>query len=291
MSQQQRLFNEAANPLSDRLGDTFFDELPTIPGVYIMYGKSGRVLYVGKAKNLRNRLFFYRRVNNDNSSRKTRKLVRMITDVEIRICETEEAALLKENELIREYRPEFNRAKKSPETYYFLSLKLTPSYYRFRLSMEMPADNDELLDYTYGAFKGHRTIRKGTGALLRQLYLLEHEVNSAFDFPTVLTNKLTPLTYQMSAEKHLVSKKILQEFLAGKSLKLISKLIEIVSRWGLLGEYIGRLILKDCEALKYLYERCLNRNQQIKDTLGLNQRLIPQQKLDDYLIRMAFKEG
>ncbi len=169
--EQMQLF-ETTNPLEDRLGKPFFDELPTGPGVYLMYGHSGRLLYVGKAKNLRSRLFTYRLVKSSNSSRKVRRMVCMTREIEIMQTETEQAALLKENALIRTHKPEFNHAKKSPETYYYISLKPTANYVDFRLTMQLP-EEDEMWGFTHGAFKGHRTIRKGTGTLLRQLYLLE----------------------------------------------------------------------------------------------------------------------
>ena len=60
MSDQQRLFDEY-NPIEKRVGEHFFEELPKQSGIYKMYGSAGRLLYVGKAKNLRNRLFTYRR--------------------------------------------------------------------------------------------------------------------------------------------------------------------------------------------------------------------------------------
>jgi len=289
-SDQLSIFEGSTNPLEQQLGKTFFDELPTEPGVYLMYGRSGRLLYAGKAKNLRNRLFSYRRVKSDNSSRKVRRLVRMTTEIEVMLCETEEAALLKENALIRTHKPEFNHAKKSPETYYFLTLRPSEDHLHFRLAMQLP--ENEMLPYTYGAFKGHRTIRKGTGALLRQLYLLEHDVSSAFDFPTVLTNKLTLLAYELPTNSGDTLEKDFQtalgEFLGGKSLDFLSQLISHVKRRELFGEYIGRLILKDCELLKRLHDHCLNRNYTLQQKLNLSEPLIPQQKLDDYLIRAAF---
>lgn len=287
-----RLF-DSPNPLEDRLSKPFFDALPTEPGVYLMYGRAGRLLYVGKAKNLRNRLFTYRRVRHENSSRKTRRLVRMTHKIELQLCESEEAALLKENSLIREHRPEFNRAKKSPETYYFLTLRPGKEACYFQLAMRRPEKEDDL-PYTYGAFKGHRTVRKGTGALLRQLYLLEHEVATPFDFPSVLTNKLTPLQCNLPFSGNLLSSETVQaslcDLLSGRSLHFLELLIGTVTARKLMEAYIGRLILKDCESIRRLYDHCLQRNYKLKKELGLSECLIPQQKLDDYLVRAAFKE-
>ncbi|WP_440999945.1 hypothetical protein [Fodinibius sp. SL11] len=88
MTKQQRLF-EHYNPIENRVGKTFFEELHTEPSVYKMYGRSEQLLYVGKAKNLRNRLFTYRRANMDSSSRKTICLIRMTHKIDIEICESE----------------------------------------------------------------------------------------------------------------------------------------------------------------------------------------------------------
>lgn len=202
------------------------------------------------------------------------------------------SGLLKENALIRTHKPEFNHAKKSPETYYFLSLTPTAKYFDFCLAMQLP-NKDEMLDFTYGAFKGHRTIRKGTGALLRQLFLLEHDIQTPFDFPSVLTNKLTPLAYRLSFGNGIIKdsslQELLHEFLEGQSLSFIHQLVESVTERDLFGEYVGKLIRKDCEALKRFYDHCLHRNFELKEKLNLTKRLIPQHKLDDYLIRGAFK--
>jgi len=279
--------------LEERVGKSFFDELPTVPGVYMMYGRNGQLHYVGKAKNLRRRLFSYRRVTNENSSRKIRRLVRMTYVIEINTCKTEEAALLKENALIRTCKPKFNRAKKSPETYYFLTFQPVDNYIIFRLSMRQP--DEQVFPFSYGSFKGHRTVRKGTGALLRQLYLLEHDVSTVFEFPTVLTNNLTPLAYKLPICRGLVTNKSFRQklasFLEGRTIDFLETLIEQVRKRRLLEEYLGRLILKDCESMKYFFDRCLNRNFDLKQKLGLPEGLIPQEKLDDYLVQCAYKKG
>ncbi len=121
MAEQQRLFNHY-NPIEDRLGSDFFEELPQEPGVYKMYGSQDKLLYVGKAKNLRNRLFTYRRAKMGSTRRKTVRLIRMTHHIEIKITSNEKEALLLENKLIRENQPEFNHAKKQPETYYFVGI-------------------------------------------------------------------------------------------------------------------------------------------------------------------------
>lgn len=88
MSEQQRLF-EHYNPIENRVGKLFFEELSTKPGVYKIYGRSEDLLYVGKAKNLRNRLFSYRRAKMGTTPRKTIRLIWMTQKINIEVCKSE----------------------------------------------------------------------------------------------------------------------------------------------------------------------------------------------------------
>jgi len=83
-------------------------ELPRGPGVYLFRDAEGRVLYAGKAKDLRRRLTGYRNASRRKAHRKMRALVREAASLEVRLHESEMQALLCENELIRTLRPRFN---------------------------------------------------------------------------------------------------------------------------------------------------------------------------------------
>lgn len=276
---------EVQNPLEERLGKSFFDELPKTPGVYKMYGCKESLLYVGKAKNLRNRLFTYRRVNSKNSSRKVRKLVQMVWGMELEQLPTEEKALLRENELIRIHRPPFNRAKKAPETYYYVSAVPVDNVVTFQLSMQPPETDTE---YTYGAFKGHGRVRRAVGALLRQLYIIMHRLDTPFDLPGLLSQKFTPLYFQV--ELNHDKQVLLRDYLQGISDELLDTAIDDHIQNNRLEEFIGKLILKDMEALRRFFRSALRRNYEIREKLELKEKLIPQEELDDYLVRLAFME-
>jgi excinuclease UvrABC nuclease subunit len=289
MSDQQRLF-EDYNPIEHRLGKAFFEGLPTSPGIYKMYGKSEGLLYVGKAKNLRNRLFTYRRAKMGKTSRKRIRLIRMTYNIKIEICKSEKEALLLENKLIRKHQPEFNHAKKQPETYYFVGLNYQEQSIAFRLQMEKPDT-----DYVFGAFKGHRLVRKSIGGSIRTLYILEHDVSSVFQMPSILTQKLTPMQYDLplastkSLVRHTWPK--LLNFLRGENTLHIDQLLDLCQDRELLESFLGSMILDDMKSLKWFYERCSSRNYQISQQLELESPVIPQQKLDDYLIEWVFEKG
>ena len=97
-------------PLDKRLGQRFFRHAPKRPGVYLMRDAQDRVLYVGKAKNLQQRLRNYRIANPDKMPRRHLRMVREVARIEFQFCHNEAAALKRESKLLRSLRPKFNRA-------------------------------------------------------------------------------------------------------------------------------------------------------------------------------------
>ncbi len=97
-------------PLDERLGRKFFREAPRRAGVYLMRDAADRVLYVGKAKNLRQRLRNYRTANPDRMPRRHLRLVREVARIDFQFCPGESAALKRESKLLRSLKPKFNRA-------------------------------------------------------------------------------------------------------------------------------------------------------------------------------------
>ena len=99
-------------------------QLPKQPGVYKYYDATNTIIYVGKAKNLKNRISSY--FNKNQNSFKTIELVNRINRIEFTIVNTEQDALLLENALIKEYRPKYNISLKDDKTYPFIVIKKEP---------------------------------------------------------------------------------------------------------------------------------------------------------------------
>jgi excinuclease ABC subunit C len=95
--------------------------LPTEPGVYLMKNADGKVIYVGKAIALRNRVRSYFQ-STRGQSRKTRELVAHIADWEVIRTDTPAEALILENELIKRYLPKYNVMLKDSKTYPYLKI-------------------------------------------------------------------------------------------------------------------------------------------------------------------------
>ena len=96
--------------------------LPHQPGVYQYYDEAGEILYVGKAKSLKNRVSsYFNKQQYENG--KTKVLVRKIADIQYIVVETELDALLLENSLIKKYKPRYNIMLKDDKTYASIVIK------------------------------------------------------------------------------------------------------------------------------------------------------------------------
>lgn len=95
--------------------------LPDKPGCYQYFDDKGTIIYVGKAKNLKRRVSSY--FNKEHDSNKTRVLVKQIRDIKYIVVNSEEDALLLENNLIKQYRPRYNVMLKDDKTYPSITVK------------------------------------------------------------------------------------------------------------------------------------------------------------------------
>lgn len=94
-------------------------DIPENPGVYLMK-KNDKIIYVGKAKNLKNRVLSY--FNREHESEKTKELVKNIEDIEFIICNSELDALVLENNLIKKHTPKYNILLKDEKTYPYIRI-------------------------------------------------------------------------------------------------------------------------------------------------------------------------
>ncbi len=95
--------------------------LPETPGVYKYYDEDEKLIYIGKAKNLKKRVSSYFSKTHDN--RKTAVLVSKIRNIKFTLVDTEMDALLLENSLIKQFQPKFNISLKDDRTYPFICIK------------------------------------------------------------------------------------------------------------------------------------------------------------------------
>lgn len=113
--------------------------LPKEPGVYIMKNKQEQVIYVGKAKVLKNRVSQYFQ-NEAKHTPKTRKMVENIYNFDIIVCSSEFEALVLENQMIKKYQPKYNILLKDDKGYPFLRIPTDEPYPTFQVVGKPKAD-------------------------------------------------------------------------------------------------------------------------------------------------------
>jgi len=163
--------------------------LPEVAGVYQYYDKEEKIIYIGKAKNLKKRVNSYFTKTHDN--RKTALLVKNIARVEHIVVPSEMDALLLENNLIKKYKPRYNILLKDDKTYPWICIKKEP-YPRVFFTRRVIKDGSEY----FGPFTSMKTIRSLMD-LIRSLYPLR---TCKFDLSE---EKIKAKKYKVCLEFHI----------------------------------------------------------------------------------------
>ena len=155
--------------------------LPDNPGVYQYYDVDGKIIYVGKAKNLKKRVLSY--FNKDqHDSGKTMVLVKKIVDIKYIIVDTEIDALLLENNLIKKYQPRYNVLLKDDKTYPWICIKKEPFPRVFTTRIVVKDGSTYFGPYASGRVM-HMVLD-----LIKQLYKLRN-CNLKLDDKSISANK------------------------------------------------------------------------------------------------------
>ena len=144
--------------------DVQIRSLPDSPGVYQYFDRDERILYVGKAKNLKKRVSSY--FTKTHESGKTRVLVSKIARIDHIVVKTETDALLLENNLIKKYQPKYNVLLKDDKSYPWICIK-KEAFPRVFMTRNMWKDGSEY----FGPYTSVKTARALLG-LIKELYPL-----------------------------------------------------------------------------------------------------------------------
>lgn len=141
------------------------ESLPDAPGVYRWKDKNGRVIYVGKAKNLKNRVRSYVR-EDKNRSPKVAAMMRHAEDLDITMTATEMEALILECNLIKEMRPKYNISLRDDKSYPYVKITVNEAWPRIFVTRHIRHNDGAKY---YGPFTDVRSLRQ-TLALIRRHY-------------------------------------------------------------------------------------------------------------------------
>jgi excinuclease ABC subunit C len=210
-------------------GKEFTRELPLKPGIYQMFDETGKVIYVGKALNLKNRVSSY--FSGKAKDRKTMALVGAVTSMRYSITGTEGEALILENQLIKQHKPKYNILLKDGKSYpYIYCSEKEDEFPR----LEFRRGSKKGKGRYFGPFPSAQAVRHSLNHL-QKLFKVRQCNNNSY------ANRSRPcLQYQIgrcsapcvglvSQQDYKKQLYYTKEFLAGKSLQVVKELIKTMN--------------------------------------------------------------
>ncbi len=268
-------------------------DYPDSPGVYLMKDKSGRIIYVGKAKSLRKRLASYFRLPKGLTT-KTRALVGRICSVYVLLTGTEKEALLLEASLIKKHRPRYNVVLRDDKQYILFKLTLKAEFPRLMITRRVVRDGSVY----FGPFTSSAAAKQ-TWKLLSKVFPLRKCSDSTFANrmrPCLnhdLGQCLAPCVKHVEREHYQGLVKQVELFLAGRTAELMEQLKQRMQAHSQDLEFEAAALCRDqIRAVKQTLERQAVVFQTFKDMdlialaetskgLGLGQLCVRQGRLMD----------
>jgi excinuclease ABC subunit C len=161
-------------------------QFPTSPGVYLMRDTAGEIIYVGKARSLRQRVRSYFNPSGD-SRYHVKFLMAKVADIDIVLTDTEKEALLLENTLIKQHHPRYNLNLKDDKTYFSLRLDPAEQYPRFTVVRKRPNDSARY----FGPYSSGSAAREVLRQMIR-MFPLRH-----YPLTTCMSRKRPCLYHQI----------------------------------------------------------------------------------------------
>ena len=205
--------------------------LPTKPGVYRHLDENGKVIYVGKAKNLKRRVSSY--FNKTQDSPKVRVMVSKIRDIQVTVVDTEWEALLLENTLIKEYKPKYNIMLKDDKTYPWIAV--TKEEFPRVFSTRSPDHRRQETFGPYASVKYMNTLLDTAFAIfpLRRCKILRQNDRPCLQYQ--LKKCPAPCAGKITAEEYQENVRRIIEILKGNSSLIIkqlqSEMMACADRW------------------------------------------------------------
>src|SRR5438270_809106 len=204
-------------------------QFPAAPGVYLMKDEQGRVLYVGKAKNLRNRAghYFTKAAADDV---RTADLVKLIADIDFLPAESEVDPLLLEARLVKDIQPRFNVELKDDKSFPYLQIRIREEFPRVEFTRSPRRRGVRL----YGPFTSARSLRHAIQVLQRifqfrtcTLDIKEGDERWRWFRPCLLHSIrqcTAPCNFRVTKEEYRKQIRALRMVLEGKKDRLIARM-------------------------------------------------------------------
>ncbi len=199
-------------------------DYPVCSGVYLMKDRQSRLLYVGKANNLRQRLSSYFR-SGSGLPPKTQTLVKQINDIDILCTTTEKEALLLEASLIKKHKPRYNIVLRDDKAYVLFKLDTSSDYPRLTLTRKVKKDGSVYFGPFTSALAARETLK-----VINRIFPLRKCRDSTFANRTRpclqydMKRCLGPCVFTISAHRYQSMVKQLKTFLSGRSRDVLAEL-------------------------------------------------------------------
>ena len=236
-------------------------QFPTSPGVYLMKDCQGRVLYVGKAKNLRNRAghYFTQAALEDQ---RTCDLVKLIADIDFISTDSDVDALLMEARLVKDIQPRFNVDLKDDKSFPYLQIRVREDFPRVEFTRTPRRRGVKL----YGPFTSAKSLRFAINVLQRvfkfrtcSLDIKEDDPRWRWFRPCILHSIhqcTAPCNFRVTKEEYRKQIRGLRMVLAGKKAKLIAEMQKEMAEASAATQYEKAARLRDeIDALENLGRR------------------------------------
>ena len=152
----------------------FVSSLTSRPGIYCMKNNNDKVIYIGKAKNLKKRVSSYFN-RADSAPIKTQVMMKQVDNIDVTITETESEALILENNLIKEYKPKYNIIFRDDKSYPYIYLTTTHKFPRFNYYRGSLKGKGKY----FGPFPSAGSVKK-TLNLIQKLFLIRSCEDNVF---------------------------------------------------------------------------------------------------------------
>lgn len=270
------------NPFKSRFGESHLKSAPERPGVYFFLNSEDEILYIGKADNIKKRLYQYAQAKPGTVKAHTLELIELIEQIKFEFHETGKEALAREADLIRLIKPPFNIAGKDSVPYLYIgssfddSPKEQISIVNFRLSYS------ELLPQfqSYGCFRKLGRTKSAYSALLRLIYATSC-TRPRFLIPSKISRTSPAYIHKGLIRTEMV--KPLHLYLEGKSLDLLKLITQQLLQQDNVQPHLYAPLQRDLNTLKEFFEVGLQELLEIKKAANIKSATISKQKIDSFI--------
>jgi len=236
MNTKSKIQSRKTDPLPESTGIDLaarVRELPHKPGVYLFKDRFKRIIYVGKAKDLRKRVSqYFHPSRRQTADRKTRALLESICDLETHTVRSDAESILLEGKLIKEYRPRYNVSFRDDKRFLLVKVNLREPYPRFHVTR---LKKDDGCRY-FGPFAQSGALRRTLAVMNKQFGLRscrpaipgERDYKHCHD--DIIKNCSAPCVSKITRGEYTARVKLACDFLEGKSREMLLELEKEMKR-------------------------------------------------------------